>query len=154
MSNRTLPLQKSRTLNMATWHMCLDAGNNYRWYPDPKPEAINGVVCRPSESDRSSSRRLPSMGDVLLQGCSKLAEAEIRNQVVEGGGAGMFRNGFGKPVAVKQSSLAKASSLLLGSQIATPSGPGTLTLCSVSIFNFSFNFNFNIIFYATSRFRI
>ncbi|KAM1181415.1 hypothetical protein FF1_000013 [Malus domestica] len=128
MSNRTLPLQKSRSLNMATWHMCSDAGNNYRWYPDPKPEVINGVVYRPSESDRSSSSRVPSMGDVLLQGCSKLAEAEIRNQVVEGGGVGMFRNGFGKPVAVKQSSLAKASSLLLGSQIATPSGQVQATI--------------------------
>ncbi|CAN6711830.1 unnamed protein product [Malus baccata var. baccata] len=113
---------------MATWHMCSDAGNNYRWYPDPKPEVINGVVYRPSESDRSSSSRVPSMGDVLLQGCSKLAEAEIRNQVVEGGGVGMFRNGFGKPVAVKQSSLAKASSLLLGSQIATPSGQVQATI--------------------------
>lgn len=109
---------------MSTWQMFADAGNNYRWYPDtpngavyPTPTTTTTTLHSDSERQQQlkSSSRLPSMADLLLQGCSKLAEAQTQNQrngVDADDGVGMFRNGFGRPVAIKPSSLAKASSLL------------------------------------------
>ncbi|KAH0987852.1 hypothetical protein GBA52_015029 [Prunus armeniaca] len=108
---------------MSTWQMFADAGNNYRWYPDTPNGAgyptTTTTTTLHSDSERQqplkSSSRLPSMADLLLQGCSKLAEAQTQNQrngVDADDGVGMFRNGFGRPVAIKPSSLAKASSLL------------------------------------------
>lgn len=105
---------------MSTWQMFADAGNNYRWYPDtPNGAVYPTTTIHHSDSERQqqpkSSSRLPSMADLLLQGCSKLAEAQTQNErngVDVDDGVGMFRNGFGRPVAIKPSSLAKASSLL------------------------------------------
>jgi breast cancer 2 susceptibility protein len=96
---------------MSTWHLFSDAGDNFRWRmsgPDPNAGPPDAAFYKVNEK-HSSSTRLPSMADLLLQGCSKLA-AESRTN--HDGGVGMFRNGFGRSVTVKPSSLAKAASLL------------------------------------------
>ncbi|CAK7343756.1 unnamed protein product [Dovyalis caffra] len=95
---------------MSTWQIFSDAGNNFRWEvsgriihteSEPKP---NGALISPP----SSKTRLPSMADLLLQGCPKLLEK--RNEDYRN--APIFCTGLGKSVALKQSSIAKALSLL------------------------------------------
>ncbi|CAI0424121.1 unnamed protein product [Linum tenue] len=95
---------------MSTWRIFSDAENDFRW-------EVSGAVAQsnlPVESKVypvspvSSSFRLPSMADLLLEGCPKLLE----NAKDGGGSAPIFRTGSGKSVALKQSSIAKALSVL------------------------------------------
>ncbi|XVE62082.1 hypothetical protein DITRI_Ditri06bG0090800 [Diplodiscus trichospermus] len=89
---------------MSTWRIFSDTGNNIRW-------EVSGCII-PSKPDDGPNDAplppLPSMADLLLQGCSKL---------IENGDGGfdkypMFRTGLGKSVAFKESSIAKALSIL------------------------------------------
>ncbi|KVI03323.1 BRCA2, oligonucleotide/oligosaccharide-binding 1 [Cynara cardunculus var. scolymus] len=91
---------------MSTWQVFSDTGSNFRWqcsHAKVSSESQKAPVEKPS-----SPHHLPSIADILVQGYSKLYE----NQSDEIETQPTFRNGLGKPVAVKQSSLAKASSIL------------------------------------------
>ncbi|KAK9289849.1 hypothetical protein L1049_008009 [Liquidambar formosana] len=98
---------------MSTWQIFSDAGNDFRWEISRRD-----LITKHEEEEEphgapiqrhDSGFRLPSMADLLLQGCSKLLEDD-------GGGGGesspMFRTGLGKSVVLKQSSIAKALSVL------------------------------------------
>ncbi|KAJ6680810.1 BREAST CANCER TYPE 2 SUSCEPTIBILITY PROTEIN BRCA2 [Salix purpurea] len=90
---------------MSTWKILSDAGNNFRWEVSgkvihTKPQLKQSGVLIPPPISKT---QLPSMGDLLLQGCPKL---------LENGNAPIFRTGSGKSVALKQSSIAKALSVL------------------------------------------
>ncbi|XP_059668072.1 protein BREAST CANCER SUSCEPTIBILITY 2 homolog B-like [Cornus florida] len=89
---------------MSRWQIVSDASNNFRW------EIPNQHLhIKPDEEPTSSPpTRLPSMDDLLLQGCSNLLENH--NGHVES--PPMFRSGLGKSVTVKQSSISKALSIL------------------------------------------
>ncbi|KAF3448040.1 hypothetical protein FNV43_RR08748 [Rhamnella rubrinervis] len=100
---------------MSTWQIFSSAGNSFRWdvsdldiesQKQGEP-AGNGPASSHIQRDDSSSR-LPSMADLLLQGCSKLMEN--RDEAVEK--FPMFKTGLGRSVPVKQSSIAKALSVL------------------------------------------
>ncbi|XWS60009.1 hypothetical protein CRYUN_Cryun08bG0171400 [Craigia yunnanensis] len=89
---------------MSSWKIFSDTPNNFRW-------EVSGRII-PSKPDDGTNGApvpsLPSMADLLLQGCSKL---------IENGDGGfekypMFRTGLGKSVALKESSIAKALSIL------------------------------------------
>ncbi|KAF7849345.1 hypothetical protein BT93_L0963 [Corymbia citriodora subsp. variegata] len=98
---------------MSAWQILSDdggGGGDYRWElrGGHTGAAIeNGPNGAPTEQ-RPSSSHLPSMSDLLLQGCSKLLE----NGGVASQSLPMFRTGSGKSVALKQSSIAKALSVL------------------------------------------
>ncbi|XP_019053257.1 PREDICTED: protein BREAST CANCER SUSCEPTIBILITY 2 homolog B-like isoform X2 [Nelumbo nucifera] len=94
---------------MVTWQMFSDAENSFRWEMSGQSPATVAEERRiPLIHRDNPSSRLPSMEDLLVQGSSKFIES--------GGGADqkspMFRTGFGKSVAVKQSSIIKALSVL------------------------------------------
>ncbi|KAJ9694057.1 hypothetical protein PVL29_009843 [Vitis rotundifolia] len=95
---------------MSTWQIFSDSDNDFRWEISDgqsltKPvEEASGAPIQPYDS----TSRLPSMVDLLLQGCSKILEN--CGPCVES--PPMFRTGLGKSVAVKQSSIAKALSVL------------------------------------------
>ncbi|XP_057983241.1 protein BREAST CANCER SUSCEPTIBILITY 2 homolog B-like [Malania oleifera] len=99
---------------MSTWHIFTDDGNGFRWETSrPELNTKSLEKARPQEQSAfiqldSSTARLPSMADLFFQGCSKLPE----NRATGTGSAPMFRTGLGKSVAVKQSSIAKALSVL------------------------------------------
>ncbi|KAL5550739.1 hypothetical protein UlMin_000915 [Ulmus minor] len=101
---------------MSKWQILPDAGNSFRW-------EISGPGLETDPADESNgvsshmSTRLPSMADLLLQGCSKLLEDD--GEGVEK--TPMFRTGLGRLVPVKQSSIAKALSVL-GDDAATDTG--------------------------------
>ncbi|XVF08337.1 hypothetical protein REPUB_Repub06bG0218000 [Reevesia pubescens] len=89
---------------MSTWQIFSDTGNNFRW------EVSGRILQSNSDVDTKGDPvpPLPSMADLLLQGCSKLIESGD-------GGFGkcpMFKTGLGKSVAFKESSIAKALSIL------------------------------------------
>ncbi|XP_039009037.1 protein BREAST CANCER SUSCEPTIBILITY 2 homolog B-like isoform X2 [Hibiscus syriacus] len=89
---------------MSTWQIFSHAGSDYRWeasgpvLPSKPDDDLNGAPVAP----------LPSMSDLLLQACSKLIEND--GGVVDK--YPMFRTGLGKSVALKESSIAKALSIL------------------------------------------
>lgn len=93
---------------MSTWQIFSDAGdNNFRW-------EVSGRVI-PTKSDDgparpliNSSPPLPSMADLLLKGSSKLLELGEK----EAEKLPMFRTALGKSVVLKESSIAKALSVL------------------------------------------
>ncbi|PSS34720.1 Protein BREAST CANCER SUSCEPTIBILITY 2 B like [Actinidia chinensis var. chinensis] len=88
---------------MSTWQIFSDADNNFRWELSDQQLHIE-----PKDDEPGGAPLLPSMADLLLQGCSELMEnGEGRFQSPP-----MFRSGLGKSVAVKQSSLAKALSII------------------------------------------
>ncbi|KAF3962282.1 hypothetical protein CMV_013187 [Castanea mollissima] len=89
---------------MSTWQIFSDAGSEFRWEPSDRDLQIKPD----DDSPNGRSTRLPSMSDLALQGCAKLLE----NRSEGFGSSPMFRTGLGKSVAVKQSSLAKALSVL------------------------------------------
>ncbi|KAE8730890.1 hypothetical protein F3Y22_tig00002847pilonHSYRG00087 [Hibiscus syriacus] len=112
---------------MSTWRLCSDDGSNYRW------EAIGPVS--PSKLDDDSTGThiapYPSMADLLLEGSSKLIENDDR----EMDKYPMFRNKFGNSVALKESSIAKAVSILNEDDVAstvTTSG-GSLSVSSEAL---------------------
>ncbi|GMJ03265.1 BRCA2-like B [Hibiscus trionum] len=103
---------------MSTWQIFSHAGSNYRWeasgplLPSKPDDDPNGAPVAP----------LPSMADLLLQGCSKLIENED-------GGVDeypMFRTGLGKSVALKESSIAKALSILADDDAASTVTPSKM----------------------------
>ncbi|XP_056170255.1 protein BREAST CANCER SUSCEPTIBILITY 2 homolog B-like isoform X2 [Syzygium oleosum] len=96
---------------MSAWQILSDGGGgDYRWEPfGGRPGTAlenepNGALAE----QRLPDSPLPSMSDLLLQGCSKLLE----NGDAASQGLPMFRTGSGKSVALKQSSIAKALSVL------------------------------------------
>ncbi|KAK8665667.1 hypothetical protein V6N13_005829 [Hibiscus sabdariffa] len=102
---------------MSTWQIFSHAGSNYRW------EASGPVLPSKPDDDPNGApvAPLPSMADLLLQGCSKLIENE--DEGVDK--YPMFRTGLGKSVALKESSIAKALSILADDDAAstvTPTG--------------------------------
>ncbi|TXG58894.1 hypothetical protein EZV62_016723 [Acer yangbiense] len=92
---------------MSTWQIFSDTDQNFRW-------ETSGRILLPEHEQRNngapieSDSRLPSMSDLLLQGCSKLLENG--NEVADN--VPMFKTGLGKSVPLKQSSIAKALSVL------------------------------------------
>ncbi|KAJ7961167.1 Protein BREAST CANCER SUSCEPTIBILITY 2 B like [Quillaja saponaria] len=95
---------------MSTWQIFTNDENNFQWeisnrcFEIRPDDALNAT----QYNSPDSSSRLPSMADLLLQGCSKLQQ----NHSETVGGSPMFRTGLGKSVAVKQASMAKALSVL------------------------------------------
>ncbi|KAL5742457.1 hypothetical protein ACOSP7_029189 [Xanthoceras sorbifolium] len=97
---------------MSTWQIFSDTDQNFRWEisdrflpsPTEHEQRNNGGQIEP----RASESRLPSMADLLLHGCSKLLE----NGNEASDNVPLFKNGLGKSVSLKQSSIAKALSVL------------------------------------------
>ncbi|KAJ0089320.1 hypothetical protein Patl1_31429 [Pistacia atlantica] len=93
---------------MSTWQIFSDTDNNFRWEVSGQilrtKHEPNGASIEPHNSDS----HLPSMADVLLHGHSKILENE--NEAAET--TPMFKTGMGRPVKLKQSSIAKALSVL------------------------------------------
>ncbi|XP_052172004.1 protein BREAST CANCER SUSCEPTIBILITY 2 homolog B-like isoform X2 [Diospyros lotus] len=87
---------------MSTWQIFSDADNNFRW--EASDQRFNMEPKTPPESSPS----LPSMADLLLQGCSNLME----NRGGRFQTPPVFQSGVGKPVTVKHSSITKALSIL------------------------------------------
>ncbi|PPD97740.1 hypothetical protein GOBAR_DD05250 [Gossypium barbadense] len=106
--NGCFPILDSATLDILIFS---HAGTSFRWEASPpilptKPaDDPNGAPVPP----------LPSMADLLLQGCSKL----IENGDGEFEKYPMFRTGLGKSVALKESSIAKALSILANDDAAS-----------------------------------
>ncbi|XP_028804749.1 protein BREAST CANCER SUSCEPTIBILITY 2 homolog A isoform X2 [Neltuma alba] len=84
---------------MSSWQMLSDHDGNFQW---------ENSHFKPNAASIASSSPLPTMSDVLLQGCSVISEN--RSEGVKR--TPTFRTGLGKPVSVNQSSIAKASSVL------------------------------------------
>ncbi|CAN1276940.1 Protein BREAST CANCER SUSCEPTIBILITY 2 homolog B [Linum perenne] len=107
---------------MSTWRIFSDDGNKFRW------EVAGGVAQSEAEVHPippvSSGSRLPSMADLLLEGCSKLMESANGDE----GSTPMFRTGSGKSVVLKQSSISKALSVLgdegVSGEAINRGGPG------------------------------
>ncbi|PPS06622.1 hypothetical protein GOBAR_AA14016 [Gossypium barbadense] len=96
---------------MSTWQIFSHAGTSFRWEASPPI-----VPIKPAEDPNGAPvPPLPSMADLLLQGCSKL----IENGDGEFEKYPMFRTGLGKSVALKESSIAKALSILANDDAAS-----------------------------------
>ncbi|KFK24669.1 hypothetical protein AALP_AA8G009600 [Arabis alpina] len=94
---------------MSTWRLFSDtSGGGLRW------EVAGRILQSDSSDSTPTTAPLPSMSDLLLQGCSKLVEPEETSS----GEIPMFRTGLGKSVALKQSSIAKAKSILADNKAA------------------------------------
>ncbi|XP_056857098.1 protein BREAST CANCER SUSCEPTIBILITY 2 homolog B-like, partial [Raphanus sativus] len=91
---------------MSTWQLLPDSsGDGFRW------EAA-GRILPPGKSENSppsTAPPLPSMADLLLRGCSKLIEPEVSKPT-------LFTTALGKSVALKESSISKAKSILADSE--------------------------------------
>ncbi|XP_010519117.1 PREDICTED: protein BREAST CANCER SUSCEPTIBILITY 2 homolog B-like isoform X2 [Tarenaya hassleriana] len=83
---------------MSSWQVV----DGFRW-------KVGGRII-PSDSDSTPTALLPSMADLLLQGCSKLLEPEETP---------MFRTGSGKSVSLKESSISRAMPILAHDTVAT-----------------------------------
>ncbi|KAL6987901.1 hypothetical protein U1Q18_013648 [Sarracenia purpurea var. burkii] len=96
---------------MSTWQIFSDADNSFRWEVSDQQfhvellEDESGGAPTPAPN---SAAFLPSMADLLLQGCSEL----IGNREGQLESSQMFRSGLGKSVSVKQSSITKALSII------------------------------------------
>ncbi|XP_039002961.1 protein BREAST CANCER SUSCEPTIBILITY 2 homolog B-like isoform X2 [Hibiscus syriacus] len=88
---------------MSTWRICSDDRSNYRW------EAFDPILPSKLDDDPKGTpiAPYPSMAD-LLQGCSKLIKNDYRGVDKYP----MFRTELGKSVALKESPIAKALSIL------------------------------------------
>ncbi|KAL6520885.1 hypothetical protein OROGR_017454 [Orobanche gracilis] len=94
---------------MSTWQIFSDARNDFRWEMSDQQlqkEEQHDVV----PQQHTQPCRLPSMADLLLIGCSKLVELE--NGIGNLENPPLFRTGLGKSIDLKQSSIAKARSVL------------------------------------------
>ncbi|GLT92773.1 hypothetical protein SLE2022_105930 [Rubroshorea leprosula] len=89
---------------MSTWQIFSDAGKDFRW------EVSGRITSSKLDNDRNiaASPPLPSMVDLLVQGLPKLLE----NGSGRDGEAPMFTTGLGKSMVLKESSIAKAFSVL------------------------------------------
>ncbi|KAJ8898959.1 hypothetical protein K2173_008460 [Erythroxylum novogranatense] len=95
---------------MSTWQIVSDAGNEFRWEASGRIIPAKEQIRAQEIYSLKSNHRLPSMTDLLLEGCSNLLENEDGNG--GGGDVPIFRTGLGKSVVLKQSSLVKAMSIL------------------------------------------
>ncbi|XP_023635937.1 protein BREAST CANCER SUSCEPTIBILITY 2 homolog B isoform X2 [Capsella rubella] len=100
---------------MSTWQLFSDSsGDGFRW------EVAGRILQSDSESTPTkaleSTAPLSSMADLLLQGGSKLIERE-ESMPAE---IPMFRTGLGKSVSLKESSIARAKSILADDKVAFP----------------------------------
>ncbi|KAL0716074.1 hypothetical protein Bca4012_065396 [Brassica carinata] len=89
---------------MSTWQLLPDSsGEGFRW-------EVAGRILQYGESDSplTTAPPLPSMADLLLRGCSKLIEPEESKPT-------MFTTALGKSVALKESSISRAKSILADS---------------------------------------
>ncbi|WOH16371.1 hypothetical protein DCAR_0935922 [Daucus carota subsp. sativus] len=91
---------------MSTWQLHSDAENNLRWSRLPDDPQTEVQTAAPTQL----RRRLPSISDLALKGHSMINESNANS--LNDSGYQMFRTGSGKPVAVNQSSLSKASAML------------------------------------------
>ncbi|XP_050213613.1 protein BREAST CANCER SUSCEPTIBILITY 2 homolog B isoform X2 [Mercurialis annua] len=87
---------------MSTWHICKDVGGNFRWESSGK---ILQNKPQNEQPHKPTLPPLPSMADLLYQGCSKLVDNRDEDE-------GIFRTGLGRSVAIKQSSIDKAFAVL------------------------------------------
>ncbi|KAJ0234749.1 Breast cancer type 2 susceptibility protein [Hirschfeldia incana] len=89
---------------MSTWQLSPDSsGDGFRW------EAAGRILqSGKSDSPPTTAPPLPSMADLLLRGCSKLIEPEESKPR-------MFTTALGKSVALKESSISRAKSILADS---------------------------------------
>ncbi|KAL5720910.1 hypothetical protein ACHQM5_013536 [Ranunculus cassubicifolius] len=97
---------------MPTWQIFPDAGNTYRWVNSSQNPISNQKINSNNPQfhhENPNSSILPSMEDLLIQGSSKLFK-NCGGQYDEK--APMFRTGSGKSVETKQSSIAKALTVL------------------------------------------
>ncbi|KAL3654879.1 hypothetical protein CASFOL_000665 [Castilleja foliolosa] len=92
---------------MSTWQIFSDARNNFRWEMSDQ-QLQKEEQCDAVPQQHTNTGRLPSMADLLLLGCSKLVENGMANSE----NSPLFRTALGKSVDVKQSSIAKAHSVL------------------------------------------
>ncbi|CAA0836257.1 Protein BREAST CANCER SUSCEPTIBILITY 2 homolog B [Striga hermonthica] len=92
---------------MSTWQIFSDDQNNFRWETTVR-QLQEEEQYDAAAQQLAATRRLPSMADLLLLGCSELLENGTEN--VEN--PTMFRTGLGRCVDVKQSSMEKARSVL------------------------------------------
>ncbi|KAL7136117.1 hypothetical protein ABFS83_10G008000 [Erythranthe nasuta] len=95
---------------MSTWQMFSDATKKFRWEIADQQLQEEEQQCDDVHQQHIDTPRLTSMADLLLLGYSKLLENGEGNLENEP----MFRTGLGKSVVVKQSSIAKARSVLGG----------------------------------------
>ncbi|CAN7084546.1 unnamed protein product [Brassica oleracea var. botrytis] len=89
---------------MSTWQLLPDSsGDGFRWN-------AAGRILQSGKSDSppTAAPPLPSMADLLLRGCSKLIEPEESKPT-------MFTTALGKSVALKESSISRAKSILTDS---------------------------------------
>lgn len=93
---------------MSTWQVFADSGSHFRWEESDQQLWREGQSDVPALRTVHDTSRLPSMQDLLIQGRLKLLEND--NGKVDN--SPMFRTGTGKSVEVKQSSIAKARSVL------------------------------------------
>ncbi|KAF7825024.1 protein BREAST CANCER SUSCEPTIBILITY 2-like protein B-like isoform X1 [Senna tora] len=97
---------------MSSWQILSDDENNFRWeISEVKPNDASNTT---HFHIPNSSSPLPSMSDLLLQGFSIVKETRVEGVK----DTPMFRTGLGKFVAVSQSSIAKALSVLGGDAYA------------------------------------
>ncbi|XP_016487860.2 protein BREAST CANCER SUSCEPTIBILITY 2 homolog B [Nicotiana tabacum] len=89
---------------MPTWQLYSVAGNDFRW----KISDEETKIIEPSLA-LAAPQQLQSMADLLRQGSSKLAGSSDTSFTAN---FPVFRTGSGKPVAVKQSSISRALSIL------------------------------------------
>uniref|UniRef100_M4F7J9 Tower domain-containing protein n=1 Tax=Brassica campestris TaxID=3711 RepID=M4F7J9_BRACM len=106
---------------MSTWQLLPDSsGDGFRW------DAAGRILqSGKSDSPPTTSPPLPSMADLLLRGCSKLIEPEESKPT-------MFTTALGKSVALKDSSLSRAKSILSDSDdvaLSRESGFGVPNSC-------------------------
>ncbi|GAB4834031.1 hypothetical protein Ancab_032285 [Ancistrocladus abbreviatus] len=90
---------------MSTWQIFSDAGTTFRWEVSSQELRTKPYQER---TVNSCPPRLPSMADLLLQGCSRI----LGNGDENVDHSPMFRTGLGKSVVLKQSSIARALSVL------------------------------------------
>ncbi|XP_019242935.1 PREDICTED: protein BREAST CANCER SUSCEPTIBILITY 2 homolog B-like isoform X2 [Nicotiana attenuata] len=89
---------------MPTWQLYSAAGNDFRWKISDEETKIEE-----SSLALAAPQQLQSMADLLRQGRSKLAGSSDTSFTAN---FPVFRTGSGKPVAVKQSSISRALSIL------------------------------------------
>ncbi|KAL0662269.1 hypothetical protein Bca4012_099106 [Brassica carinata] len=89
---------------MSTWQLLPDSsGDGFRW------DAAGRILqSGKSDSPPTAAPPRPSMADLLLRGCSKLIEPEESKPT-------MFTTALGKSVALKESSISRAKSILTDS---------------------------------------
>ncbi|XP_039024723.1 protein BREAST CANCER SUSCEPTIBILITY 2 homolog B-like [Hibiscus syriacus] len=106
---------------MSTWHLCSDDGSNYRW------EVISPNLPSKLDDDPKGPpiAKYPSMVDLLIEdhthiGGSKLIENDDDRRVDK---YPMFRTEIGNSVSLKESSIAKAISILNEDDVASTDTP-------------------------------